>query len=359
MGAGAGATLTVDLDALVGNWRALRDLSRPAACAAVVKADAYGLGIEKVGAALRAAGCRRFFVARLDEGVALRAVLGGGDAIYVLDGPASARDAPVFEAAGLVPVLNTPGQVAAWRGRAVLAVDTGMNRLGLSPAEVRALAADPDGLRGVALEFVMSHLACAEDRADPMNERQRLLFDELRALLPRAPASLANSGGVFLGAPFHHALTRPGAAIYGVSAATGAPAPMRPVVGLKAEILQVRTISEPSAVGYGAARRAAPGTRLAVVAAGYADGLPRSLGERGCGYLGGTKVPVAGRISMDLTTFDVTGAPEDSVRPGGHVELLSGRRTVDDLAAEAGTIGYEILTALGRRYRRRYEGAAA
>ncbi len=359
---GAVATLTIDLDAVAANWTLLRDLSSPAECAAVVKADGYGLGIREIGRAVRAAGCRRFFVARLEEGLALREALDRGCSIYVLDGPGRAVDAPVLEAAGLVPVLNSPGDVAAWRPeggaarRAVLGIDTGMNRLGLSPADARALARRPGAFGGTRIEFVMSHLACAEDRDHPGNGRQRELFEELRAPLARIPASLANSAGIFLGPDYHYALTRPGAAIYGVSAATGAPRPMRPVVHLEAPILQTRTVDRDSTVGYGALRPVARGTRLATVAVGYADGFLRGLGNRGHGYVGAARVPLVGRVSMDLATFDVSALPDDAVRPGRHVELIGNRHTVDDLADEAGTIGYEILTALGRRFRRRYTG---
>lgn len=359
---GAVATLTIDLDAVVANWTLLRELSRPAECAAVVKADGYGLGLRKIGRALETAGCRRFFVARLEEGLALRGILGRGPSIYVLDGPGRAGDAPVFEAADLVPILNSPGDVAAWRSksgatrRAILNVDTGMNRLGLSPAETRALADDPGAFGSAGIEFVMSHLACAEDRGHPQNGRQRELFEELRAPLPRIPASLANSAGIFLGPDYRYALTRPGAAIYGVSAAIGVLRPMRPVVRLEAPILQTRIVDRDSTVGYGADRPVARGTRLATVAVGYADGFLRGLGNRGHGYVGAAKVPVVGRVSMDLATFDVSALPDDAVRPGRHVELICRRHTVDDLADEAGTIGYEILTALGRRFRRRYTG---
>ena len=362
-GPGAAAALTIDLGAVAANWRLLRDLSRPAECAAVVKADGYGLGLEQVGRAVSAAGCGRFFVARAEEGLALRGALGGDAAIYVLDGPGRPSDATALEAAGLVPVLNSPEDVATWAAkpgagrprRAILAVDTGMNRLGLSPSEMRDLTSRPGALDGLEIDFVMSHLACGEERNNPANALQRALFDELRAPLAGVPASLANSAGIFLGPGYRYDLTRPGAAIYGISAATGASERMREVVGLKAPILQVRTVDRDSAVGYGATCRVPKGARLATVAAGYADGYLRALGNRGHGHVGPVRVPVVGRVSMDLVTFDISGTPEGAVKAGDHIDLISGRHTVDDLASEAGTIGYEILTALGRRYRRRYE----
>lgn len=359
---GAAAVLTIDLDAVAENWRVLDGLSGSAECAAVVKADGYGLGLREVGRAVAAAGCRRFFVARLEEALSLREELGHGHSIYVLDGPGPASDAGTLERAGVVPVLNSPADIDAWCAgagrRAVLAVDTGMNRLGLSPAEARSLASAPGALGAARVEFVMSHLACAEDRGHAANRAQRELFDELRAPLAHIPASLANSAGIFLGPDYHYALTRPGAALYGVSAAVGAPEPMRPVVRLTAPVVQTRTVDRDSTVGYGAAHRVSRGARLATVAAGYADGYLRSLGNRGHGYVGATRVPVVGRVSMDLVTFDVSALPEGAVGPGTHIELLSDRHTVDDLADEAGTIGYEILTSLGRRYVRRHVGAA-
>lgn len=321
----------------------------------MIKADAYGLGLEQVGRTLHAAGCRRFFAARLDEGIALRTALGDSADIYVLDGLAGPDAADACEASRLIPVLNTMEDIALWTAcarsagavrRAILAVDTGMARLGLTPAEARSM--EEDSLRGLDIDFVMSHLACADEPDHPMNERQRRLFDELRGTLPAAPASLANSAGIFLGPAFHYHLTRPGAAVFGIGNKT------RQVVQLKARILQVRVVESDTTVGYDATCRVSKGARLATVAAGYADGYFRSLSNRGHGYLDGVKVPVAGVVSMDLATFDVSKVPEAATRPGAHIDLICDRYTVDDLAEEAGTIGYEILTALGRRYERRY-----
>lgn len=321
----------------------------------MIKADAYGLGLEQVGRALHAAGCRRFFAARLEEGIALRTALGDSADIYLLDGLACPEGADACEADRLIPVLNTREDIALWSARArdagaarraILAVDTGMARLGLTPAEARSL--ERDALRGIDIDFVMSHLACADQPDHPMNERQRRLFDELRGALPAAPASLANSAGIFLGPSYLYQLTRPGAALFGIGGKT------RQVARLKARILQVRVVESDMTVGYDATRRVPKGARLATVAAGYADGYLRSLGNRGHGYLDGVKVPVAGVVSMDLATFDVSKVPGSAARPGAHIDLICDRHTVDDLAEEAGTIGYEILTALGSRYERRY-----
>lgn len=356
--------LTVDLDAIADNWRLLRRLCGRTECGAVVKADGYGLGAAPVARTLSAAGCRRFFVATIEEGIALRKALPGDRVIYVLDGPMGRGCEALLDRHALIPVLNCPEDVAGWAAharanggrRAILALDTGMARLGHSPAEARALAADPARLSGIALDFVMSHLACGEDRANPMNEAQRRLFDELRTLLPPAPASFANSAGVFLGGGYLYDLARPGAALYGVSRSTGALTSLRQVVVLKGKILQVRLIDSDSPVGYGATGRVPSGACLATVAVGYADGYFRALSNRGHGYAGGVRVPIVGRVSMDLVTFDISAVPAGTVRPGDEIELIGDRHTVDDLAEEAGTIGYEVLTSLGRRYRRDYIG---
>ena len=332
-----------------------------------MKADGYGLGIGPVGGTLWHAGCRRFFVAYLEEGIALRRALPGPAEIYVLDGLMGGDTAGFLDAHGLVPVLNTPDDIARWgeharrKGgrKAILSVDTGMLRLGLSAAEVAALGDDASPLDGIEIEYVMSHLASAENSSDPRNETQRRRFEEARGLLPAAKGSIANSAGTFLGVPFHYDLCRPGAALFGVSRSTGALTPMKQVVGLKGKILQVRVVDSESAVGYGATCRVPAGARLATVAAGYADGYLRALSNRGHGYAGGVRVPVVGRISMDLITFDISDVPEGAIGPGSDIDLLCAEHTVDDLAEEAGTIGYEILTALGSRYRRIYTGGPA
>lgn len=333
----------------------------------MVKADGYGLGARPVAAALAAAGCRAFFVAAIDEGIAVRSALPDDARIYVLNGPMGGRTGPDFDRYRLTPVLNCPEDVAVWGSharsnggrRAVLALDTGMSRLGHSPREAKALAADPGPLDGISLDYVMSHLACGEERGNGMNEDQRRRFDELRGALPPARASFANSSGIFLGGPFLYDLVRPGAAIYGVARSTGATTSLSQVIVLKGKVLQVRDVDSESTVGYGATQRVPSGTRLATVAVGYADGYFRTLSSRGHGYAAGVRVPIVGRVSMDLVTFDITAVPAGAVRPGSEIELINDRHTVDDLADEAGTIGYEILTALGRRYGRVYVGGPA
>jgi alanine racemase len=364
----AGAVLTVDLDAIAANYALLCRTLGKAECAAVVKSDAYGLGLAPVSRRLARKGCRRFFVAQLGEAIELRAALAdvADDAtIYVLNGVAPGTEAD-YDTCRAVPMLNSLDDIAAWSAHAGrcgstrpagLHVDTGMARLGLSSGEVDILAAEPTRLSGVDLILLMSHLACAEERDNPLNREQRSRFDRARALLPPVPASFANSSGLFLGPEYHYDLGRPGASLYGLAPIANESNPMRQVINLQGRILQVRRVDRGMTVGYGAAHRVTRQGRIATVAVGYGDGYLRSLGNRGSGYIGEALVPLVGRVSMDLITFDVSDVPEAACRPGMTVELIGERHTADDLAREAGTIGYEILTGLGRRYVREYRGA--
>lgn len=349
------AILHVDLGAIAANWRALR-ARHGAPIAGVVKADAYGLGAAPVGRALQSAGCTTFFVAHLIEGLELRRVLGPGPDIAVLDGFPPGAD----EGAALLPVLNTLADVethAAARSAAILHLDTGMSRLGLDAREQAALAQARDRLGGLDLRCVMTHLACADEPGHPLNERQRARFAEAaERIAPGIPRSLANSSGIFLGEAFRSDLARPGCALYGINPTPGAPNPMRPVVTLEGEILQIREIAAGDTVGYGAAWTAPSACRIATVAEGYADGYLRALSGRSFGHLHGVKVKLVGRVSMDLTTFDVTEVPQ--ARAGDRILLIGGEANApDDIADRCGTIGYEILTSLGTRYSRLYEGA--
>ena len=359
----ATALLTIDVGAIVANWRRLSALAAPAEAAAVVKADCYGLGMEQIAPALFAAGARSFFVACVEEGIALRRAVPGA-IIFVLSGPLGG-DESEFAANGLIPVLNSLAQITGWSAfakkgsaapAAAIHIDTGMSRLGLSEAELDRLAAKPDVLAAVRPILVMSHLACADDSESAMNGRQLVLLRRLSNTLPAMPQSIAASSGIFLGRGYHLGMVRPGAALYGLNPMPGRPNPMTQVVRLQGKIVQTRDVDSPMTVGYGATHRVEGRRRLATVAVGYADGWFRSLSNRGHGMIGGVKVPVVGRVSMDLTTFDVTEVAAELAHRGAMIELIGPGHSVDDLAAEAGTIGYEILTALGRRHHRRWIG---
>ncbi|KAA5605179.1 alanine racemase [Roseospira marina] len=360
----AGGILTVDLGALAANWRTLRARLAPGAeCGGVIKANGYGLGAVTVAHALCGAGCRTFFVAQLEEGLRVAPTLPADARVFVLSGPTPGTE-PEFVAAGLIPVLNSPEQMEGWAAHArvreralpaALHVDTGMTRLGLSAKELAALVAAGGPPPAVPLVLVMSHLACADEPGHPLTPRQLETFRAARAALPGVPGSLANSSGIFIGVDAHHDLVRPGVALYGVNPTSGRPNPMADVIRLQARVLQVRHVDAPATVGYGAGHRAATGTRIATVGVGYADGLPRASSGLIVGYIGETPVPLVGRVSMDLVTFDVSAVPDDRpVRAGDLIDLIGPFNPVDDLAARAGTIGYEILTTLGPRFARHH-----
>ena len=352
--------LTIDLGRIVANYQGLRARLSGAQCAGVVKADAYGLGATRVAPALAGAGCHEFFVATIEEGVEIRPLLPATAAVYVLSG-VLASEAPALIAHGLVPVLNDFGQIAIWAkaargvGRrlpAIIHFDTGMSRLGLTPQDASDIAATPTHLDGIDLRYVMSHLACAEERDQPMNARQLAAFGSIRANWPKTRASLANSSGIFLGPAYHFDLARPGCALYGINPTPGLPNPVAQAAVLSGKILQIRDVDPPGTVGYGATHRVGRRTRVATVAAGYADGWLRTLSNRGGAYYGDVRVPFIGRVSMDLITLDVTAAPH--AKPGDAVELMGEHLPVDVVAELAGTIGYEVMTRLGRRFARVY-----
>lgn len=358
----AGALLTVDLAAIRANYRLLRERAAGAQVAGVLKADAYGLGMAQVAQALVREGCTVFFTAHLDEGMRLRGLVPAASTIYVLHGPMPGTAAD-FVDHDLVPVLNDPGQVREWiaagaerglRLPAALQVDTGMSRMGLSPADLAALGTPAQWLAGLEPVLLMSHLACADVADHPMNAAQRARFEELRALFPGVPCSLANSSAVFLGPGFRYDLVRPGAALYGINPQPGQANPLRQAVALGARIVQVRDVPDGAAVGYGARFIAAGPRRIATISIGYADGWLRSLTNRGCAFVDGVAAPIAGTVSMDSITLDVTGLPHARVAAGQTVELLGQHQEVDEVAAQAGTIGYEVLTRLGARFHRSY-----
>ncbi len=358
--------LTVDLGAIQRNYRRLgAEVDASVECAAVVKADAYGLGMRQVAPALAQAGAEAFFVAQLEEGVALRSLLPAVE-IFVLNGLQPSLEAE-FEAHRLIPVLNSLGEIAFWtaharvRGHALPAavhIDTGMSRLGLPTAEAEMLAREPQRLRGIEPLLLMSHLACADEPEHEANRRQLQLFRNWRQRMPAAPASLANSSGIYLGPDYHFDMVRPGAALYGVNPLRNDSNPMDQVFVLETKILQVRDVDRGTTVGYGATHRVTRRGRLATIAIGYADGYLRSASGRGLAYLGDQVVHVVGRVSMDLITVDVSEVAPQHAQPGAWVEVIGPHLPLDAAAERAGTIGYEILTSLGRRFRRRYLEAA-
>jgi len=363
-----GCTLTVDLDSIEANWRALVTQIVPAECAAVVKANAYGLGLDAVAGKLAAAGCKTFFVADITEARRVRARAREA-AIYVLNG-APAEGTAAFIELDARPVINSTAELAEWdafvaannwQGGAALHVDTGMNRLGMSAEEAAALAPRLQN-ENHGITLLMSHLACAETGDHPLTAHQVRLFRDLRLLYRGVPASLANSSGIFLGETPHFDLARPGAALYGINPTPGRSNPMRRVVELMGRILQIRSVEKGETVGYGATWTAKRASRVAIAALGYADGLLRAASssdreQGGTAMIAGKRCPFAGRISMDLVCIDITDLPEGAVHRRDMATFIGEGLTIDEVAASAGTIGYEILTGLGRDGRHIYRGA--
>jgi alanine racemase len=358
----ATARLEINLGAIVANWRILRQHHPSGPVAGVVKADAYGLGADNVASALHEAGCDHFFVALLSEAMALRDRVPGA-MLAVLGGPQPGSE-PDYVGNDITPVLNTLAEIDAWTatarraGRvlpAILHVDTGMSRLGLDAHELATVQQDHSRLAGIELRYIMTHLVAADCPDEPLNDAQRHRFAAACAALPSAPTSFANSSGIFLGAAWGSDLARPGAALYGINPTPGRANPMHLPLRLTTRVLSVRDLQPGESVGYNATWRAARPSRIATVGIGYADGWHRALSGRGRAFFDGTPVPLVGRVSMDLTTFDVTGHP--AVQPGGWLELLGAAQTPDDVAVAAGTNGYEVLTSLGRRIHRIYRPA--
>lgn len=368
----AGGLVMVDLRALRSNYRALSKVVGRARVAGVVKADAYGLGIAQVVPALAAEGCDTFFVATADEGMAARRA--AADArIFVLNGLFSAEAAALFASHRLTPVLSGALDIALWERHCAthgsdracaIQVDTGLNRLGLTVQQARAFAADNALTRAVEPVLVMSHLACGDERDHPLNRRQLEAFNAVRAAFPGVSASLANSSGLLLGREYHCDIVRPGIAVYGGAPSTGVT--MKTVVTAEARVLQVRRAPVGEAVSYGATQLLERDTLVAVAAVGYADGLPRSASGSGVplrgvlpggfGSIGGRRVPILGRITMDLTMFDVTDLGPDAVSAGDFIQLFGTNLPIDEAARSAGTIAYELLTGLSRRYTRFHVG---
>ena len=366
----AGGILTIDLGAIEANWNKLRSMAISADCAAVVKADAYGCGIEPVVSRLARAGCATFFVADLAEGKRVRKLAPQAN-VYVLCGLPPDR-ASVFAAHNLRPVIGSSLELAewdnfvanhGWQGGCALQVDSGMNRLGLSIAEAAALAprVKTDN-HGIAL--VMSHFVISQWADHPRNAAQMLAFREIRNLYRGVPTSIANSSGIFLGANAHLDLVRPGAALYGVNPTPGKANPMQPVVDLRARVILTRSLATGETLGYDATWTALRPTHLAILAIGYADGYFRRAGgtnQKPGGFVlfGGKRCPIVGRISMDLMAIDITDLPENTLRRGDHVTLIGEGLDVDTLAESFDTNGYEVLTSLGHRHARLYKGSDA
>lgn len=341
----AESVLTIDLDAVAGNYRTLAHLANTAA---VVKANAYGLGVERIAPALKDAGCTIFFVATLDEGIQLRALLPDAD-IHIFDGVLPGWKDNLLEHR-LIPVLNSLEQIELWdnAGAADIHVDTGMSRLGLMPSDWENL---PEA------DLLISHLASADTPDHPQNAVQLKAFNRARDIIPHRRTSLSASSGAFLGPDFCFDLVRAGVSLFGVNPQPRQANKMAQVVRLQARILQVRLVDSPQSVGYGASYQVSQPTRIATVAIGYADGYLRSLGNEGTAYIEGHEVPVVGRVSMDLTTLDVTELPTHLAEPGILVDMIGVENPVDDVADKACTIGYEILTRFGPRPKRVYLSA--
>ncbi|GGY60738.1 alanine racemase [Cellvibrio zantedeschiae] len=355
--------LTIDLSAIQSNWlQVAAMLNGRAECAAVVKADAYSVGAGEVAAALYASGCRSFYLATLHEAKQLRQVLPQDTILYVLGGVREGTEAALVEL-NLIPVLYSLPTINRWldfcqsREQAfpcAIKLDTGMARLGLTEGEfVKLLAIAPDSPLLNPVLF-MSHLACADEAAHPLNDDQLKRFSsavtKIKTIFPKIKTSLANSSGTFLGEAYHFDMVRIGAALYGINPQPGSINPLQNVIDLKLPVLQIRETEQPSSVGYGATASVKAGTRLAVVAGGYADGINRSLGSAPEGRAAGVEVRAVGRLSMDSCIFDITSVEGDPA----YIDVINHELTLDYLMSVNKTLGYEVLTSLGRRYQRRY-----
>ncbi|TAE34681.1 MAG: alanine racemase [Alphaproteobacteria bacterium] len=354
-------TLTVSLPAIVDNWQSLRNRTRSTCTAAVVKANAYGLGVAEVSTALARAGCDDFFVATLEEALTLRAAL-PNVRIYVFQGVLRGEEGAYLKH-NLRPILNTPQAIEQWLDiqsnhnhapSPIVHIDSGMQRLGLNPSHLDDTALR-EKIRATNPTHIMTHYACASDLHHAMNAAQRRIMQRIEQLLPTFPTCYANSAGHFLPHDYHGDMTRPGCALYGINPCDDSPATlMRPVVTLCAPILQVRDIDEVSTIGYSATAPVRPAMRTLTVGIGYADGIHRTASHHLSASLGGIPIPMLGRVTMDMLCFDVTHVPQRILEQHDSVILMDERQTVDDVARIYGTIGYEVLTSLGNRIQRIY-----
>lgn len=365
------ASLIVDTAAVAANYRSLQAMAPNARCAAVIKADAYGLGAIPLAHCLMDTGCKEFFVATCEEGVLLRQGLKSTPQplppnnipiIYVLHGVCRS-EIDTFREHQLIPVLNSHEQLALWRTEAqrqqkslpcILHFDTGLHRLGFDDAEVEKLIESPTSMEGLDIRVIMSHLACSDDPLQEKNRIQRARFEKHIKRLPKTEYSIANSSGIYLGSDYHYDILRPGAALYGVNPTPDDENPIRQVITLQAPVLQTRHIKSGESIGYGITYTANAPHRIATLAIGYADGILRCSGNVAHAYFEQYTLPIIGRVSMDLIMVDITETPEGLIHTDSLITFVDANHTVGELARASDTIGYEILTRLGRRYTREY-----
>ena len=349
------AQLTINLSAIQANYKTLKNkVGNACEVAGVVKANAYGLGVAPVSEALQKVGCKTFFVATLPEAIELRMILGDEPLIAMLNGYQD-QNSKLYLENNITPVINDMTELDAYKKQgnnlpAMIHIDTAMNRLGIDPDEI-----SPEDLKDCDVKAIMSHFASSEDKKSDLNTKQAERFDKVTAKFPDIPKSLCNSSGIFLSESYHYDLVRPGMALYGLNPTPYADNPTQSVITLDAEILQMHAVKKGEMTGYNATHRFENNSEVAIVDIGYADGIFRSLSNNTNLYWNGTPCPVRGRISMDLTIVDLGNIPENK-RPkaGEMLEVIGPNQTADDLARDAETIGYEILTSLSRRYERKY-----
>jgi alanine racemase len=359
--------LTIDLAAIQSNWLKLQAIGAGANVAGVIKANAYGLGANLVGNALYAVGCREFFFASIDEALAARAFLPDAAIIYLLGGVYAGDERLLIES-NITPVLCSFSAIERWAktnsalsciAPSAIKINTGMTRFGLDDREFEVLCNSIDLLYSVNPVLFMSHLACADEPDHQLNLFQRNKFLKcaklIGSLVPKLRFSLANSSGIFLGDTWHFDLLRPGAALYGINPVPNSSNPMLPVLRLSLPVMQVRTLNAPAVIGYGSGVSLPEGARIAVVAGGYADGLHRTVGLQPEGFIGGQLVKAVGRMSMDSTMFDVSAIRLSSDQLlGQEVEVINSSLSLEYLHKKNASLGYEILTSLGVRYKRQY-----
>ena len=347
--------LTVSLGTIQNNYRLLVEKTKPAVCSAVVKANAYGLGIEKIAPALQQAGATDFFVATLDEGVELRDILPNAT-VYILNGFQNGDERELLEK-NLIPVINHQQASKNWQDLAqltgkklpcIIHVYTGLNRLGFNDKDFK------NDFNGLAVKYLMSHLACADTPEHPMNVQQRKRFLTAAKQMPETKLSLAASDGIFCGPDFHFDMVRPGAALYGINPTPSLKNPMQNCVSLSVPVLQTRIVEQDGTAGYAATSLVKRGQRVAAIAIGYADGFLRGLSNKGKVFFNGAALPVLGRVSMDIIIVDLSALPENALKPGDRVEVFGPDQNPDAMAETMGMIGYEVLTALGQRFERVY-----